>query len=198
MAPFIDATPPGSDDFSGRNTRRTGALIARSPSSHATDPASDDPRRHRPPAPPRAELPAAPHPGDLDRAGLARPVDPPRPVGVRLLRVPERLRRAVQHDLGDDRLHGGERRDPVDAGQPAPARQLRAHRRRDRAGRDDEGFVPALHGQGVPRRRRQPLRADPHRTQHHLRRRLAAPGGEPVPVGAARCRRERCPTTCCG
>jgi ectoine hydroxylase-related dioxygenase (phytanoyl-CoA dioxygenase family) len=34
MAPFIDATPPGSDDFSGRNTRRTGALIARSPSSH--------------------------------------------------------------------------------------------------------------------------------------------------------------------
>jgi hypothetical protein len=35
MAPFIEATPPGSDDFSGRNTRRTGALIARSPSSHA-------------------------------------------------------------------------------------------------------------------------------------------------------------------
>jgi ectoine hydroxylase-related dioxygenase (phytanoyl-CoA dioxygenase family) len=34
MAPFIEATPPGSDDFSGRNTRRTGALIARSPSSH--------------------------------------------------------------------------------------------------------------------------------------------------------------------
>ena len=35
MAPFIAATPPGSDDFSGRNTRRTGALVARSPSSHA-------------------------------------------------------------------------------------------------------------------------------------------------------------------
>ena len=35
MAPFIEATPPGSDDFSGRNTTRTGALIARSPSSHA-------------------------------------------------------------------------------------------------------------------------------------------------------------------
>ncbi len=34
MAPFIAATPPGSDDFSGRNTKRTGALIARSPSSH--------------------------------------------------------------------------------------------------------------------------------------------------------------------
>lgn len=35
MAPFIEATPTGSDDFSGRNTKRTGALIARSPSSHA-------------------------------------------------------------------------------------------------------------------------------------------------------------------
>ena len=34
MAPWIEATPPGSDDFSGRATRRTGALIARSPSSH--------------------------------------------------------------------------------------------------------------------------------------------------------------------
>ncbi|MGB7880614.1 MAG: phytanoyl-CoA dioxygenase family protein [Ilumatobacteraceae bacterium] len=34
MAPWIEATPPGSDDFSGRTTRRTGALIARSPSSH--------------------------------------------------------------------------------------------------------------------------------------------------------------------
>jgi ectoine hydroxylase-related dioxygenase (phytanoyl-CoA dioxygenase family) len=35
MAPYVEATPPGSDDFSGRNTRRTGALIARSPSSRA-------------------------------------------------------------------------------------------------------------------------------------------------------------------
>lgn len=34
MRPYIDATPPGSDEFSGRNTRRTGALIARSPASH--------------------------------------------------------------------------------------------------------------------------------------------------------------------
>lgn len=35
MAPFVAATPPGSDDFSGRATRRTGALVARSPASHA-------------------------------------------------------------------------------------------------------------------------------------------------------------------
>lgn len=35
MQPYVDATPPGSDDFAGRNTRRTGALVARSPASHA-------------------------------------------------------------------------------------------------------------------------------------------------------------------
>ena len=33
MEPFIDATPVGADDFTGRNTTRTGALIARSPAS---------------------------------------------------------------------------------------------------------------------------------------------------------------------
>ena len=33
IAPFIADTPGGSDDFSGRATRRTGALIARAPSS---------------------------------------------------------------------------------------------------------------------------------------------------------------------
>ena len=32
MAPYIEATPPGGDDFSGHRTRRTGSLIARSPS----------------------------------------------------------------------------------------------------------------------------------------------------------------------
>jgi hypothetical protein len=33
MQPHIDATPTGSDGFSGRLTRRTGALVARSPTS---------------------------------------------------------------------------------------------------------------------------------------------------------------------
>ncbi len=33
MAPYIDATPGGIDPFSGRDTRRTGALIARSPAA---------------------------------------------------------------------------------------------------------------------------------------------------------------------
>ena len=33
MAPYVEATPGGSDDFSGRTTKRTGALVARSPAS---------------------------------------------------------------------------------------------------------------------------------------------------------------------
>jgi hypothetical protein len=32
LRPYLDATPPGPDDFSGNLTRRTGSLIARSPS----------------------------------------------------------------------------------------------------------------------------------------------------------------------
>jgi ectoine hydroxylase-related dioxygenase (phytanoyl-CoA dioxygenase family) len=34
MQPYIDATPCGGDEFTGRTTRRSGALVARSPSSH--------------------------------------------------------------------------------------------------------------------------------------------------------------------
>lgn len=30
LLPWVERTPPGGDDFSGRNTRRTGALLARS------------------------------------------------------------------------------------------------------------------------------------------------------------------------
>jgi hypothetical protein len=33
LQPYLDATPLGPDDFSGRATRRTGALVARSPAS---------------------------------------------------------------------------------------------------------------------------------------------------------------------
>ncbi|HMC43193.1 MAG TPA: phytanoyl-CoA dioxygenase family protein [Acidimicrobiales bacterium] len=33
LAPWVEATPTGTDEFSGRNTRRTGALVARSPSA---------------------------------------------------------------------------------------------------------------------------------------------------------------------
>src|SRR5262245_2862333 len=35
LAPWIVATPLGRDDFAGRRTRRTGGLVARSPTCHA-------------------------------------------------------------------------------------------------------------------------------------------------------------------
>ena len=35
LSPWIDATPQGADGFSGRNTRRTGALLTRVPASIA-------------------------------------------------------------------------------------------------------------------------------------------------------------------
>jgi ectoine hydroxylase-related dioxygenase (phytanoyl-CoA dioxygenase family) len=35
LGPWLDATPFGADDFSGRQTRRTGALLTRAPSSTA-------------------------------------------------------------------------------------------------------------------------------------------------------------------
>jgi hypothetical protein len=34
MAPYIEATPTGADDFGGRRTRRSGGLVARSRASH--------------------------------------------------------------------------------------------------------------------------------------------------------------------
>jgi ectoine hydroxylase-related dioxygenase (phytanoyl-CoA dioxygenase family) len=34
LAPFLEATPHGVEDFAGRSTRRTGALAARCPASH--------------------------------------------------------------------------------------------------------------------------------------------------------------------
>ena len=34
MQPYLDATPTGLDDFTGRRTRRTGSLLARSSASH--------------------------------------------------------------------------------------------------------------------------------------------------------------------
>ena len=43
-----------------------------------------------------------------------------------------------------------------------------------------QGLVPALHGQGVPRRRREPLRRGADRAEPHLLRRVAAAGGEPI------------------
>ena len=69
----------------------------------------------------RHEHPAAPDPGHRHRPGGDAATDPPGPVGVRLLPLPAGLRGPVQHHLGADRLHRGERRHPGRRGQQ-PAR----------------------------------------------------------------------------
>ena len=118
LEPYLAATAPGGDDFAGRNTRRTGALHRALAGVSRSGGAPARARRARPRARrPRDELPAASHAGDRDRTGRARAARAPRPVGVRLLRVPRRLRGRVPHDVGDVGLHRGERRDARHPGQ---------------------------------------------------------------------------------
>ena len=88
-----------------RLAHRALARVARA------DRAPARPRRRRSGARARDDVPAAPHPDDQHRPGRARAARAPRPVGLRLLHLPDRLRRAGQHDVGDERLHRGERRD---------------------------------------------------------------------------------------
>ncbi len=198
MAPFVDATPTGSDDFSGRNTKRTGALIARSPSSHEliqhpTILGVTERLLHR----------AQSFQLHLTQVISIGPDSPGQPIhrdqwAFDFFEFPSDY--DVQCNTiwaltdfteanGATRLMPGSQHLPNAHG---------PHRRRDRAGRDDRRIVPALHGQGVPRRWRQHLRRHPDGPQHHLRRRLAPPRGEPVPVVPARGCGGRCPTSCCG
>ena len=68
MAPYIEATPMGPDEFSGHRTRRTGSLIARSPTLPAArDPSARARDARSSPRRSRDELPAAPDAGDRHR-----------------------------------------------------------------------------------------------------------------------------------
>ena len=101
----------------------------------------------------RDDLPPAPDADHRHRAGRIGAGRAPRPVGIRFLPVPEGLRGAVQHDLGDDRLPRGERRDARDSGQQPLRRQARVRNRGHRVCRDGCGLGARLHGLAVPRRR---------------------------------------------
>ena len=192
LRPYLDATPTGPDDFSGHRTRRTGSLIARSPScrelvmhplalgtartflGHATN----------------IQL----HLTQAIAIGAGETAQPihrdqwafdffPFPQGYE---VQCNTIWALSDFTERERRHPGR-------GREQPARgQADLHPGRHRAGRDGARFGALLLGQRLPRRRRQPLRCNPDRDQHHLQRGLATPGGEPVPL---RCRarwRRRC------
>ncbi len=196
MADHVAATPFGSDDFSGRTTKRTGGLIARSEAAR--------------------EL--VQHPLVLDVAG--RLMHQASKIQVHLTQIisigPDSPGQSIHRDEwafdffpfpsdvhpqcntiwamtdfteenGATRLIPGSQDWPVEA---------RPRRERDRARRDDQGVVPALHRQGVPRRRRQPFRCGPDRTEPHLLRRMAPSGGEPVPLVPTGDHRDASTTSC--
>ncbi len=142
----------------------------------------------------RDELSAASHAGDRDRSRRTGAVRAPRPMGVRLLPVPRGLRGRVPHDVGDERLHRGERRDARHPRQP-PLGTTSSARRSDETvpAEMPKGSVlfylgSLYHGGGANR-------------SAHARRGVnvglhvvvVAPGGEPVPRVPARGRARRCP-----
>ena len=154
LRPYLEATPTGPDDFSG--TRRAARVAHR--------PLAGLPRAGQHPLAlgtargvPRArhEHPAAPDPGHRHRPGRDGAADPPRPVGLRLLPLPPGLRGPVQHDLGADRLHRGQRGHPGGRReQPRPGRTRRSDPTTPNPPRWAR-LGAVLFGQRVPRRRRQ-------------------------------------------
>ena len=122
LAPFMAATRTGPDEFSGHRTRRTGGLIARSPSARELVTHPTVLAAVRQSARTRDQLPAPSHPSDRDRPGRADADDSSRPVGLRLLSVSEGLRGPVQHDLGNDGFHCRQRGDAHHSGQPSASR----------------------------------------------------------------------------
>ena len=106
MKPHLAATDMGPDEFTGHATRRTGALIARSPTvrtlvTHPTILGTLD-------------LSLGDHCStfQIDLTQLvdigprgAGANDPPGPVGVRSLPVSDRFRGGDRYHVGADRLH---------------------------------------------------------------------------------------------
>ena len=198
MTPYIEACP----DL-GRRLRRATDEAHRRPHRAFRGGArcGDEPARPghgREAAVPGGELPAAPHPDHRDRAGPGCAADPPRSVGLRLLSVPERLRRPVQHDLGDDRLHRDERRHARDPGQQPPRRQAPVQARGHRVRGDGEGVLLPLHRFGLSRGWREPLGRSPNGTQTSPTTRASCARRRTSTSPAPEKSRRPCPKTSCG
>ena len=187
LAPYLAATAPGGDDFVGRNTGAPARCIARSPGLSRSGGAPARARRARPSAGrPRDELPAASDAGDRHRTGRTCATRAPRPVGVRLLRVPRRLRGRVPHDVGAVGVHRRERRDPRHPGQPHVGRPAATRQWPTRSPRRCPRLGAALCRLALPRRGREPFRRARARHQRRIHALVAAPRGEPVPRVPAR------------
>ena len=182
LDPHIDATPAGPDEFSGFNTRRTGSLIARSPSFR----------------------PIAAHP--LVLATLDRVLgDHTTNYQLHLTQVidigPGEPAQLVHRDqwafdffpfpqgyevechtmwaMSDFTEANGATR--VIPGSHQWADKLRPDHSETVAAAMPKGSVFIYVGSRVPRRRRQPVRRASPRHQRRLHAGVAAPGGEPVP-----------------
>ena len=188
LEPHLAATAPGGDDFAGRNTRRTGALIARSP----------------------AFRDLAAHPlvlGALDRVlgdhatsyqlHLTQVIEigPGEPAQLvhrdqwafDFFEFPAGFEVECHTMWAMTRLHRGERRDACHPGQQHVGRQAATRHEPTRSPAEmPQGLGAALPRLAVPRRRRQPLRRAAARHQRRLHAVVAAPGGEPVPRVPAR------------
>ena len=186
LRPFTDATPFGPDNFSGRRTRRTGGLIARSKTcrdlvmhptvlggvgkllSHATS----------------FQL----HLTQIISIGAGEPAQTihrdqwafdffsfPRGYEVQCNTI---------WAITDFTAENGATR--VIPGSNRYDDKLRFAESDTEPAEMTKGSVLFLYGKHLPRRRRESLERYAHRDQHYLQRLVAAPGGEPISIGAAR------------
>ncbi|MEJ0066617.1 MAG: hypothetical protein WDM85_15385 [Caulobacteraceae bacterium] len=195
--PYVDATADGRDKFTGFQTTRTGALVARSPACrelvmHPGILAACDVFLKR--ACDRYQL----HLTQVIRIkpGPAAPGAAPRPPG--LGRLPQRGRAAAEHHLGADGFHPGQRRHAGRSGQSRLAGRPQGRAPGNRLCRDEGRIGAGLFRLGDPRWRREPNRRRPDRRQHHLlpglaasgRRTSTSPARPPLPARSIRsCRR---------
>jgi ectoine hydroxylase-related dioxygenase (phytanoyl-CoA dioxygenase family) len=181
LEPYLDATPFGPDEFSGRRTRRTGGLVARSTTCR--------------------ELIMYPLVLGAVRGVLGHATS----VQLHLTQVI-----AIGPDEPGQQIHRDQWAFdffPFPSGYEVQCNTIWAmtdfteangatrvipgsntlEDRREFAYEDTEpAEMPAgsvlFYGLALPRRRREPLRSRPLRAQHHLCGELAPPGGEPVPL----------------
>ena len=185
VAPYIDASDAGRDEYDGRFTRRTGALIARCPTARrlVMHPTAVGAAQHLLSQATTIQLHLTQvitiAPGEtqqkLHRDQMAFDFFPFPPDYHVQCNTMWALTDFTEENGGTHILPGI----------VGDGRRVRAARRR-RAGDDAPRQLPVLRGQGAPRRRCESQRRGPSWRQHHVRRRVGEAGGEPIPRHAAR------------